>query len=378
MSQRLDTLSDKKLKFKPKAVPRKATAKGLSAPSVNKIALNQQKRKTQQQQRTKKTDNKNGGGAGGVIISQGPLADGAISMGGSVRMATRTISNPLLDKLRSKNVKNEFESKDNISSNEYGNGSNELMVDINQPWDDAEGELFPNRAKRNNYQENSAEKITSTSSVTASSNESSRDSTPFIIEENGVDEYQFHEENQLKSDFKEIEILLSECCLNKDADGDVKIENQSEIDASDEKLQQNSNSNKNKLMFIQLPCALPDFTSGEEVKEDEITIKDEKNANDDAGGAGKAEGEGNGANKNKNTSSDKDKELSNMNISGEIGELRIHESGKITMKLGNIIFDVSKGGDASFVQNLVALDTENNVCWQLGDVQQRLVATPNL
>ena len=64
---------------------------------------------------------------------------------------------------------------------------------------------------------------------------------------------------------------------------------------------------------------------------------------------------------------------------GRIGTLRYHKSGKITAKIGNTILNVSRGLDTSFLQDVVALneDEESPAVELLGKLTGKIVITPN-
>ena len=64
---------------------------------------------------------------------------------------------------------------------------------------------------------------------------------------------------------------------------------------------------------------------------------------------------------------------------GRIGTLRYHKSGKITAKIGNAILNVSRGLDTSFLQDVVALneDEESPAVELLGKLAGKIVITPN-
>ncbi|GMF12623.1 unnamed protein product [[Candida] boidinii] len=62
--------------------------------------------------------------------------------------------------------------------------------------------------------------------------------------------------------------------------------------------------------------------------------------------------------------------------SGIVGKLRVHKSGKVTMKIGNVILDVTRGGAANLVQDLVAVNNIDKECHYLGRVGEKIIATP--
>ena len=74
------------------------------------------------------------------------------------------------------------------------------------------------------------------------------------------------------------------------------------------------------------------------------------------------------------------KKFTFQNVSeGYIGKLQIHESGKVKIRLGNVVLDVSLGTPCGFLQDLVSVHTEHDPAEMvsLGHVNHRLIATPN-
>ena len=66
------------------------------------------------------------------------------------------------------------------------------------------------------------------------------------------------------------------------------------------------------------------------------------------------------------------------NIQGNIGQLRVHKSGRITIKIGKVVMDVAKGSETSFIQDVVAVDTaeDENTVEHLGQIAGKMVVTP--
>ncbi|KAA0044650.1 DNA-directed RNA polymerase III subunit rpc4-like [Cucumis melo var. makuwa] len=85
---------------------------------------------------------------------------------------------------------------------------------------------------------------------------------------------------------------------------------------------------------------------------------------------------GNSRSSNSTSSSDLDdlKKLS----AGCMGKLLIYKSGAIKLRLGDILYDVSSGSDCSFLQHVVAINTEKGQCCDLGDIGKRVVVTPDI
>jgi len=63
---------------------------------------------------------------------------------------------------------------------------------------------------------------------------------------------------------------------------------------------------------------------------------------------------------------------------GRIGRLLVYKSGKIKMQIGDIIMDVSQGSECSFLQEIVAVDSNDKQAFVMGGVSKRLVCVPNL
>ncbi|KAG0219423.1 hypothetical protein BGX33_003012 [Mortierella sp. NVP41] len=71
-------------------------------------------------------------------------------------------------------------------------------------------------------------------------------------------------------------------------------------------------------------------------------------------------------------------EESHLQQEGKIGRLLIYKSGKVKMKVGDILMDVSSGSECSFLQDLVVVDSNNKQAFVMGSVQKRMVCVPNL
>ena len=63
---------------------------------------------------------------------------------------------------------------------------------------------------------------------------------------------------------------------------------------------------------------------------------------------------------------------------GQIGRLDVYADGRVALRIGDIPFDVTSGSEASFLQQVVILDAEQQVAQCLGEVHSKLVVTPNL
>lgn len=63
---------------------------------------------------------------------------------------------------------------------------------------------------------------------------------------------------------------------------------------------------------------------------------------------------------------------------GLMGKILVYKSGKVKMKIGDALFDVSPGSNCMFVQEAVAINTRENHCCTLGEVSKRAVVTPDV
>ncbi|KAJ1643010.1 hypothetical protein IWQ61_010576 [Dispira simplex] len=64
---------------------------------------------------------------------------------------------------------------------------------------------------------------------------------------------------------------------------------------------------------------------------------------------------------------------------GHIGKLLVYKSGKVSLRLNNgVIYDVHTGSHSTFMQQLMAVDTEHKQAFALGNISERLVCTPDL
>ncbi|KAG1338098.1 DNA-directed RNA polymerase III subunit RPC4 [Cocos nucifera] len=63
---------------------------------------------------------------------------------------------------------------------------------------------------------------------------------------------------------------------------------------------------------------------------------------------------------------------------GYMGKLMVYKSGKIKMKIGDALFDVSPGVKCVFAQDVAAINTKEKHCCILGEIDQRAVVTPDV
>lgn len=113
-----------------------------------------------------------------------------------------------------------------------------------------------------------------------------------------------------------------------------------------EELDLNEKTEEDRLFFFQVPASLPQLAS---------TTGEEKDSRDDNKGAVK---------------------LENL-LKGCMGKLLVYESGAVKLQLGHVILDMLPGTDCMFAQELAAVNTASKHCCFLGDVNKRIVLTPD-
>lgn len=63
---------------------------------------------------------------------------------------------------------------------------------------------------------------------------------------------------------------------------------------------------------------------------------------------------------------------------GFMGKILVYKSGKVKMKIGDALFDVSPGANCKFAQEVTAINTRENQCCALGEISKRAVVTPDV
>ncbi|EDO15259.1 hypothetical protein Kpol_461p13 [Vanderwaltozyma polyspora DSM 70294] len=142
-----------------------------------------------------------------------------------------------------------------------------------------------------------------------------------------------------------------------------------------------------KYLLFQLPPKLPMFTDETETKSEEtegqdVEMKEQEEANEDEEVEGEEKTTEAKTSEEKSTKPAKPEiiKLETSNPTGKIGFVRIHRSGKMTVKIGKVVMDIGKSAEATFLQELVALDDseESPSVRVLGQVEGRVVVTPKL
>lgn len=121
---------------------------------------------------------------------------------------------------------------------------------------------------------------------------------------------------------------------------------------------------ENPMFLFQFPHAVPEFgaTGGDSfAKEtkDEIVIDEElSTAPSEAAAQEQSEGR--------------------KNPEGLIGRLDVYQNGRVLLKLGSTPFDITDGCETSFLQQVMVLDATDQTAQCLGELESKVVATPNL
>lgn len=133
-----------------------------------------------------------------------------------------------------------------------------------------------------------------------------------------------------------------------------------------------------ELLYFQLPTVVPQFEKPkEDVDMTETTIEEE--------GKVKPEEETEKSLPAAAKKSTLEEAMSQLDLEdmpdGQIGTLVVYKSGKMKMKLGNILLDVNQGMQSSFLENVMVIDHESEEtkkAIELGHIVQKFVCAPNM
>lgn len=130
----------------------------------------------------------------------------------------------------------------------------------------------------------------------------------------------------------------------------------------------------NKFIFFQFPSNLPEFQRPTkkiplELKPEDIT---EEQLKDKAKNTEKAE------KSNTNIKSKSQTKEPEQPTIGKIGAIRVHQSGRMSVKIGNVVMDISRGAESTFLQDVISLDLEGEEAELLGQIDGRAVVTPHI
>ncbi|KAF8715402.1 hypothetical protein HU200_027046 [Digitaria exilis] len=116
-------------------------------------------------------------------------------------------------------------------------------------------------------------------------------------------------------------------------------------------------SDESQLLFVQFPASLP------------LPVQPESVAEPTKGSEGRREG--------MRTSSHRGSKLKEL-PGGYMGKILVYKSGKVKMKIGDTLYDVSSGSNCKFVQEVAAMNTREKHCCTVGEISKRAVITPNI
>ncbi|KOH00223.1 DNA-directed RNA polymerase III subunit C53 [Saccharomyces eubayanus] len=394
------------LKFKPKAVARKSKEEREAAASKVKLEEGPKRDKKNFNNSNSKRVNGNGGQQRRMakylnnthVISSGPLAAGNFvsekgdlrrgfikSEGGGsslVQKGLETIDNgaessdneaegdsngDVASRSKKKfNMGREFDAHNLIEVEEEedsGKGSDVDMDD--EAWGTKRIEqLFPVRPIRVRHEEVDTVKREIQEAL---SEKPTREPTPGVkIESSNTELQSYLEERE-----KQVNEKLGDLELQKDFQSVDEKESAAELELLKADHQhilrklKKMDSKPERFMVFQLPTRLPNFERPA-VKTEEVEV--EAQASD--------------ATKKKKTL--KKKSTTNVipsdELAGNIGAIRVHKSGKLSVKIGNVVMDIGKGAETTFLQDVVALSMadDSSSAELLGRVDGKIVVTPKI
>ncbi|KAL6650697.1 hypothetical protein ACP70R_009622 [Stipagrostis hirtigluma subsp. patula] len=127
-------------------------------------------------------------------------------------------------------------------------------------------------------------------------------------------------------------------------------------------------SDRPQLLFFQLPSSLPLPMKPQSVVE---TNSDSKQNSEPASTSAKEKPE------MMRPSSLHGSKLRDL-PGGFMGKILVYRSGKVKMKIGEALFDVSAGSNCMFAQEVAAINTREKHCCTMGEVSKRAVVTPDI
>ncbi|KIJ55322.1 hypothetical protein M422DRAFT_63435 [Sphaerobolus stellatus SS14] len=136
---------------------------------------------------------------------------------------------------------------------------------------------------------------------------------------------------------------------------------------------EDSLTRQEKLYFFQFPHPFPTFTAlTDDTMDVELSPEEKSTAADKGKKVSFAE------NVKLPTEAEKDKSAIQPKIDGVIGQLEVHQSGMIKMRLNNgTLLDVTAATQPSFLQHAAYIDPETKKLFILGEVNRRFVVSPD-
>ncbi|KAG7704577.1 hypothetical protein KL914_003968 [Ogataea haglerorum] len=340
--------SKQSLKFKPKVVARRTKEERdsnvpVATPGVSKkpgsLAKNLQRNSrtpgTRHLQNTK-------------VVMAGPLAMGTVSLANSGQSkGTKMVkkSADTYDLAQSLKAQTTKKAKENTESDYEGEDDTTARIDLGQAydWKDVDTQYFPVRAERQQHYEYGEEPLPDSSikteihrevSVPVDSEPTSREQSVEIKQEEDAT-LKFIPNEQANADASITDYQGKQEAVRLADDYRAIISKLEDIQLEE---------NAEEMLFLQLPKQLNVESASHEVK---MEVDDELSQNE-------------------GTASD------------VIGTLRVHESGKVTMKMGDTVLDVTRGAATHLVQSIVQLDEGTKECLELGTVNEKIIASLSL
>lgn len=320
------------LKFKPKVVARRTQEeRAADAPIDRPTGKPTQKPRTNGANKPRNNVRGNRGMQGTHLVQAGPLASSIIE---STTQASRSIAKTnssatpgFVSRLAKREPTPGRENSPDLDSDDDYDDLTKINMSEEYRFSKEESELFPVRAPRSDHEVKKEVMIT-------------REQTPMddieVKDEpmGDLDSILKQREDDVQKKLSNIQI---EAVDDIDADNDEKILNDhktivKEILEIDNK--------EDQFMLFQLPRMLPEFADPYESIKQETEVQQKK-------------------------------------VEGQIGKLRVHKSGKVTIKIGDVVMDVSRGAKTDFLQQIVLMDKGNHQSSLIGHLKDKIVVTPS-
>ncbi|CCF56396.1 hypothetical protein KAFR_0B00980 [Kazachstania africana CBS 2517] len=415
MSGRLPSLKDSSggkasLKFKPKMVARRSKEeRDASVPKVkveevgkprNDKAKTTRRPNNQQQKRVPRyLQNTH-------VVSSGPLAAGNfvessrsdmrrgfVKMDGSgsslVQKGLQTIENDAGesededDDKESKN-KSKFNMGREYSVHEHAEDEPSDVSDAELDEQEVQArmieQMFPVRPVRIRHEDVEAVKKEIQDSLTETS---TREPTPSVpsLEKIKVEDDSMNLNNTLRDKEEELKEKLNKLNITSVDEEEVAAEAAQLISDYKHIVQklEKINNKPEKFVMFQFPYRLPQFEDLTLKKEDktgeELPAAGDKGKKDDAAKFKKRE-----AKTDVKATTIESKSIPQSELTGNIGSIRVHKSGKLSIKIGDAVMDISRGSETTFLQDVIALDEneEHPGVELMGRISGKFVVTPKI
>ncbi|CAO3625100.1 unnamed protein product [Cunninghamella echinulata] len=144
-----------------------------------------------------------------------------------------------------------------------------------------------------------------------------------------------------------------------------------------------------ELLFFQLPSVVPTFeshnTDNDEEMKDAKTEEEEDNSNNNKGKQKVDDDKGKSKLPPSAQRATLEEQMKSMDLEdmpdGQIGKIVIYKSGKMKLKIGNVLLDIEQGMRSSFLENVMVVDTSNETskkAVELGHIVQKFTCAPNM